>query len=453
MGMGRGLYFLLLPTYFLFFLLLAPAVHAKRDGTRFRGGPQIIVIDYEGVINPVARQYIDENIKQANETDAQALIIELDTPGGLDSSMRSIIKAINGSSVPVVVYVAPNGARAASAGVFITLAAHVAAMAPETNIGAAHPVQIGGKLGKTMEEKVTNDAVAYIKSIAQLRGRNAEWAEKSVRESISSTAGEALKNGVIDLIAQNLDDLLKKLDGMKVTTVSGPRVINTKGARVTVKQMGFRLKALSAISDPNVAYILLLLGFYGIFFEIISPGAVLPGVIGAISLITAFYAFQMLPVNYAGVLLILLAIIMFILDVKVASHGALTAGGIISMVIGSLMLFENGGPLLQLSLAVIVPAVAVTVLFFFLTVRLALQARRRKPVTGVEGMKGEAGVASTAINGQGTVRVHGELWSAWSEEPIEAGERIEVESVEGLKLKVKKAETKTKNPKTKEAGE
>ena len=432
--MHKGLYFSLISTSlsFLLFLLCSPSVHAEQRG------PQIIVIDYDGVINPVAGQFMEDNISRANEISAQALIIELDTPGGLDSSMRSIIKAINASSVPVVVYVAPAGARAASAGVFITLAAHIAAMAPGTNIGAAHPVQIGGKLGGTMEKKVTNDAVAYIKSIAQLRGRNAVWAEKAVRESISSTANEALANGVINLVASNTGDLIKKLDGMKVVTASGPRIINTKNAIVLIKHMGFRLKALSAISDPNVAYILMLLGFYGIFFEIISPGAILPGVIGAISLITAFYAFQMLPVNYAGVLLILLAIIMFIVDIKVASHGALTAGGIISMIIGSLMMFKSGGPLLQLSIAVIIPAVMITVAFFFLTVRLALVARRRKPVTGVEGLKGAIGVANTAINGQGTVRVHGELWSAWSEEPVGAGDGVEVESVEGLKLKVKK---------------
>ncbi len=448
---ARYFYFFLLSPAFLLFLIGMSLAHAEKNR------PRIMVIDYAGVINPVASQYMEDNIRLANRSDAQALVIELDTPGGLDSSMRSIIKSINGSAVPIVVYVAPNGARAASAGVFITLAANVAAMAPQTNIGAAHPVEIGGKLGKTMEEKVTNDAVAYIKSIAQLRGRNEQWAEKSVRESISSTAGEALNAGVINLIANNLGDLIKKLDGMKVVTAAGPRVINTTGAEITINQMGFRLKALSALSDPNVAYILMLLGFYGIFFEIISPGAILPGVIGAISLITAFYAFQMLPVNYAGILLILLAIVLFVLDVKLASHGALTAGGIISMVIGSLMLFRSGGPLMQLSVAVIIPAVSVTVLFFFFTVRLVVQARRRKPVTGVEGLKGEAGLAATAINGQGTARVHGELWSAWSEEPVEAGERIEVVSMEGLKLKVKKAQKKqndqkNKNTESKEAG-
>ncbi len=444
--MFRARYFFLLSAPLLLLLLGVP-----RAGAANRR-PRVIVIEYDGVINPVASQYIEGNIRLANKTAAQALIIELDTPGGLDSSMRSIIKSINASPTPVVVYVAPNGARAASAGVFITLAAHVAAMAPETNIGAAHPVEIGGKLSKTMEKKVTNDAAAYIKSIAQMRGRNARWAEQAVRESISSTASEALENGVINFIAPDLGSLIKKLNGMRVVTAAGPTVINTKGARIIVKPMSFRLKVLSALSDPNVAYILMLLGFYGIFFEIISPGGILPGVIGAISLITAFYAFQMLPVNYAGVLLILLAIVMFVLDVKLTSHGALTVGGIISMVIGSMMLFESGGPLLQLSLAVIVPAVGVTVLFFYFTVRLVVQARLRKPVTGIEGLKGAVGLASTAIDGQGMARVHGELWSAWSDEPIKAGEKVEVVSIDGLKLKVKKSQ-EDKNTEPKEAEE
>ena len=415
-------------------LALLPFAQAK-DKHR-----EVIVITYDGVINPVAAQYIDGNIGYANDRGAQALIIELDTPGGLDKSMRTIIKAIGASAVPIVTYVAPSGARAASAGVFITLASHVAAMAPETNIGAAHPVEIGGHLGKTMQEKVTNDAVAYIRSIAELRGRNQTWAEQAVRQSISSPASEALKEGVINLIAPDLPSLVKKLDGWKTVTAAGPSVIRTRDARIVMRPMGFRLKVLSILSDPNVAYILMLLGFYGIFFEILSPGAILPGVIGAISFIVAFYSFQMLPVNFAGLLLIILAIIMFILDVKLASHGALTLGGIAAMILGSLMLFSKGAPFLSLSLSVIVPAVLITAFFFFFTVRLAVKARRRKPVTGVEGLKGEIGVASTPVGAEGTVRVHGEFWSAWSEEQIGQGEKIEVLQTEGLRLKVRKAQ-------------
>ncbi|MDA8387865.1 MAG: nodulation protein NfeD [Nitrospiraceae bacterium] len=404
---------------------------------------EVIVIVYNGVINPVAAQYIDGNIAYANERGAQALILELDTPGGLDKSMRMIIKAIGRSAVPFVTYVAPSGARAASAGVFITLASHVAAMAPETNIGAAHPVEIGGHLGKTMQEKVTNDAAAYIRSIAELRGRNQAWAEQAVRKSISSTASEALENGVINLIAPDLPALVKKLDGWKTVTAAGPRVIRTRGAEIIMRPMSLRLRVLSLLSDPDVAYILLLLGFYGIFFEILSPGAIVPGVMGAISLIVAFYSFQMLPVNFAGLLLIILAIIMFVLDVKLASHGALTLGGIASMILGSLMLFEKGAPFQTLSLSVIVPAVLITALFFFFTVRLVVKARRRKPVTGVEGLKGAIGVTLTPVHTQGTVRVHGELWSAWSDEQIGQGEKIEVLEMEGLRLKVRKAQKRT----------
>ena len=428
-----------LPCLFVFFLFLFLFLPARRALAHVRRG-EVIVITYDGVINPVAAQYIDGNIEYANERRAQALILELDTPGGLDKSMRTIIKAIGASAVPVVTYVAPSGSRAASAGAFITLASHVAAMAPETNIGAAHPVEIGGHLGKTMQEKVTNDAVAYIKSIAQLRGRNQKWAEQAVRQSISSPASEALKEGVINLIAPGLASLLKKLDGWKTVTAAGPRVIRTSGARVVMRPMGFRLKVLALLSDPNVSYILMLLGFYGIFFEILSPGAILPGVIGAISFILAFYSFSLLPVNFAGLLLIVIAIVMFVLDVKMATHGALTIGGIAAMILGSLMLFSKGAPFLSLSLSVIVPAALITALFFFFTVRLAVKARRRKPVTGVEGLKGEIGVASTAIGAEGTVRVHGEFWSAWSEEPVGQGEKVEVLEAQGLRLKVKRAE-------------
>ncbi|HHN66301.1 MAG TPA: nodulation protein NfeD, partial [Nitrospirae bacterium] len=264
---------------------------------------EVMVIQVQDVINPVTSEFIEKSIKKANDRAMEALVIMLDTPGGLDTSMRSIIKAINSSDIPVVVYVAPPGARAASAGVFITLAAHVAAMAPGTNIGAAHPVGIGGKMDKTMVEKVTNDAVAYIRSIAERRGRNADWAEQAVRKSVSITASEALKLGVIDMVSNNLTDLLKAIDGRKVDTLSGKKTLHTKDAALIREEMGIRLKILAMISNPNVAYILMLLGFYGLFFELTNPGAIFPGVVGGICLILAFYAFQTLPVNYAGLLL------------------------------------------------------------------------------------------------------------------------------------------------------
>jgi len=399
---------------------------------------EVMVIQVQDVINPVTSEFIEKSIKKANDRAMEALVIMLDTPGGLDTSMRSIIKAINSSDIPVVVYVAPPGARAASAGVFITLAAHVAAMAPGTNIGAAHPVGIGGKMDKTMVEKVTNDAVAYIRSIAERRGRNADWAEQAVRKSVSITASEALKLGVIDMVSNNLTDLLKAIDGRKVNTLSGKKTLHTKDAALVREEMGIRLKILAMISNPNVAYILMLLGFYGLFFELTNPGAIFPGVVGGICLILAFYAFQTLPVNYAGLLLIILAIIMFVLEVKITSHGVLTIGGLISMIIGSLMLFESPGPFLKLSIYLILPAALLTALFFSVTVGLALKAWKRKPVTGVEGLVGIEGLAHTDIYKDGMALVRGEYWQAYSDEPIKKGERIRVESVSGLRIKVKR---------------
>lgn len=400
---------------------------------------EVIVITVEGVINPVSAEYITKSIRKAVKNNAEALIIELDTPGGLDTSMRNIVKEIIASEVPVIVYVAPSGARAASAGAFITLAAHIAAMAPGTNIGAAHPVALGEGMDKTMAEKVTNDAAAYIKSIAEKRGRNVRWAEDAVRKSISATETEALKNHVIDLIARDVNSLLNEIDGRKVQTVLGERIMRTRDVSVNREEMSLRLKILRLISDPNVAYILMLLGFYGLFFELTNPGAIFPGVIGGICLILAFYAFQTLPVNYAGLLLILLAIILFILEVKVVSHGVLTIGGIISMVIGSLMLFESPGPFIKLSIYLILPAAVATALFFTLTISLALKAYRRKPVTGTEGLLGEEGIARTDITSDGgTALVHGEIWQAFSDERIEKGEKIIVDEVKGLRIKVRK---------------
>ncbi|HWR59024.1 MAG TPA: nodulation protein NfeD [Thermodesulfovibrionales bacterium] len=399
-----------------------------------------MVIAVDGVINPVSSEFIGKGIKKAGRKRVEALVIELDTPGGLDTSMRSIVKEMVGSEVPVVVYVAPGGARAASAGLFITLAAHVAAMAPGTNIGAAHPVSIGEKMDKTIAEKATNDAAAYIRSLAESKGRNAQWAEKAVRQSVSITETEALKNNVIDLVSKDLNTLLSDLDGRKVQTAFGTKELKTKGANVVREQAGLRHKILNFISDPNVAYLLMLLGFYGLFFELTSPGAIFPGVLGGICLILAFYAFQTLPVNYAGLLLIILAVILFILDVKIVSHGVLTIGGVIAMVIGSLMLFETPGPFVRLSLYLILPAVLCTTLFFTVIVGLALKARRRKPVTGKEELIGMEGVAKTDISKQGgTVYVHGELWSAYSDETIPRDNQVIVESISGLSVKVKRS--------------
>ncbi len=401
-------------------------------------GADIIVIKAPGVVNPVMSEFIASGIDEAVAEKSEVLVIELDTPGGLDASMRDIVKKIISSEVPVVVFVSPSGARAASAGVFITLSAHVSAMSPGTNIGAAHPVGLGGKMDETMAEKAENDAAAYIKSIAEKRGRNSEWAEKAVRESVSITETEALKLNVIDVVAHDLGSLLKAIDGRTVEMSTGEAVLKTKGIKVRHKEMGLRFRILGLISDPNIAYILLLLGFYGIFFELTNPGALFPGVFGAISLIIAFYSLQTLPVNYAGLLLIILAIILFILEIKVVSYGVLTIGGIISMIIGSLMLFESSQPFLRLSLWVMLPAVIFTALFFTLIVALAVRAYRRKPVTGMEGLVNLEGEAKTDVHEQGgQVFVHGEIWGAWSDEPIKTGEKIVVEKVEALKLKVR----------------
>ncbi len=401
---------------------------------------EVMLIVLNGVINPVASEYIQKSIKKASEKKAELLIIQLDTPGGLDTSMRSIVKEINNSDIPIVVYVSPSGARAASAGVFITLSAHIAAMAPGTNIGAAHPVAIGEKMDKKVAEKAVNDAVAYIKSIAEQRGRNVKWAEDAVRKSASITESEALKNKVIDLVADNIQDLLAKINGRKVRIANEERVINTVNVDIVKEEMGIRHRILNFISDPNVAYLLLLIGFYGIFFELTNPGSIFPGVLGGICLVLAFYSFQTLPVNYAGLLLILIGIILFILEVKVVSYGMLTIGGIISMVLGSLMLYDSSFPFMRLSYSIVIPVAIITAIFFVITFRLAYKAYKRKPVTGQEGLIGVIGIAKSDISREGgMVFVRGEYWTAYSDDFITKDDKIMVEEVKGLKLKVRKA--------------
>ncbi|UCD35297.1 MAG: nodulation protein NfeD [Nitrospiraceae bacterium] len=398
----------------------------------------VTVITVDGVVNPVMAEFIAKKIDEAASENADALVIELDTPGGLDTSMRSIVKKIIASEVPVVVYVSPSGARAASAGVFITLSAHIAAMAPGTNIGAAHPVAVGGGMDETTAEKAVNDAAAYIKSLAEKRKRNAEWAESAVRESVSITEQEAIKLNVIDVVAPDIQTLLETIDQREVEMAVGKRVLQTKGAALVRKEITMRHKILDLISNPNVAYLLMLIGFYGIFFELTNPGAIFPGVLGALCLILALYSFQTLPVNYAGLLLIILAIVLFILEVKVMSYGMLTVGGLVSMTIGSIMLFDSPLPFFRLSLKVILPAVILTTLFFSLTIYLAVKAYRRQPVTGSEGLIGLEGRAKTDILKEGQVFIHGEIWQAWSDEPVKAGETVVVEKVENLHLKVRR---------------
>ncbi len=396
------------------------------------------VVSVSDAITPPIGEYILKSIRQAAESGAQAIVIQLDTPGGLDLSMRDIIKECLNAPVPVVVYVSPSGARAASAGVLITISAHVAAMAPGTNIGAAHPVAMGiGKADETMMEKVENDAVAYGRGIADQRGRNADWIEEAIRKSVSVTAEEALKLKVIDLVAEDLDRLLEKIDGREVKLASGPRVLKTKGAEINRREMGFREMVLITISNPNIAFILFLLGLAGLYFEFSSPGVILPGIIGGISLILAFFAFQTLPVNYAGILLILFAVILFIAEIKVVSHGVLTIGGVVSLVLGSIMLFESPDPALRVSWSVLVPAVSIVSLFFVAVISIAVRAQMRKVMTSREGLIGARGEALSDVHERGKVLIGGEYWNAFSREPIAKGKKVEVVAVDGLNVEVR----------------
>ncbi len=400
-------------------------------------GPES-TIKVEGVISPLTVRLVETAIAKAQADKAQALVIQLDTPGGLERSMRTICQRLLNAEIPVIVYVGPTGARAASAGVVITMAAHVAAMAPATNIGAAHPVALGGGVDKESMRKIENDAAAFARTIATERGRNADWAEKAVRQSVSVTEREAERLKVIDVVADSIPDLLAKIDGRTVKTVKGPVTLATKGAVVTSIAIGFRDRFLNVITDPNVAYILMMLGMLGLFFELSNPGAVLPGVIGGISLILAFFAFQSLPINFAGLLLILFAIVLFIAEIKVVSHGVLAIGGMVSMALGSLMLFDAPDAGFRVSWAVIIPTVALTGGLFLFALALGVRAFARRPLLGVSGLIGEVGVARGALAPAGQVAVHGELWNAVADAPVEDGAPVRIVDVNGLTLKVVK---------------
>ena len=397
---------------------------------------QVNVIRVEAVISPSSADYIVSAIKQAEKDKAAALVIELDTPGGLDTSMRVVIKEMLASERPIVVYVAPSGARAASAGAFITMAANIAAMAPGTNIGAASPVAMGGEMGKTMEKKVTNDAAAYMRTIAEKRGRPIELAEEWVRKATSKTETEALKARLIDVVSPKLDDLLQTIDGRVVTTAAGKVKLETKNALIHREDMNLREKILRIITDPTIAYLLLILGLAGLYFEFSTPGAVLPGILGAISLILALYAFQQLPINYAGVLLILLAIVMFIAEIKVVSHGVLTLGGIAAMILGSMMLIDTSVPYLRISIGAILTTAGATAAFFLFVVGAGVRALHSKTSTGREGLVGQVGVVRTSLTPRGQVFLRGELWNAECEQAIEPGESVRVTAVDGLTLRV-----------------
>jgi len=406
-----------------------------------RAAEPVEMIDLDGAITPVTARLLTAAIERAQAERAQALIVQLNTPGGLERSMRSMAQAILNAKIPVIVYVAPTGARAASAGVFITMAAHVAAMAPATNIGAAHPVTIGGgDTGKEMGKKIENDAAAFARSLAAERGRNVEWAEKAVRASVSVTEREAVKLKVVDLVADSVPDLLAKVDGRTVKTARGPVTLATRDAPVKLIEVRFRDRFLALITDPNIAYILMMIGMLGIFFELQNPGVVLPGVIGGISLILAFFAFQSLPINWAGVMLILFGVALLIAEIKIISHGVLTAGGVVAMVLGSFMLYDAPEVGFRVSWTVILPTVGATAALVVWAVSAGMRAMMRSPVTGAAGMIGRVVVARSALGPEGQVQVDGEIWRAVSEGgAIPAGEKVRVMAVDGLTLKVSRA--------------
>ena len=396
---------------------------------------EIYIIKVADAISPGTADFIKSSINKARIENAACLIIELDTPGGLAESMRDIVISILASEVPVIVYVSPSGARAASAGVMVTMAADVAAMSPGTNIGAAHPVGLGGMPinDEKISDKMINDMVAQAKSVAEKRGRNADWVEKAIRESVSVTETEALKEKIIDLIAENVDDLIKKLDKREIP---GKGVLETqKAAKKYIKET-LRTKILKTISDPNIAFILLMIGMAGIYFELSHPGVIFPGVIGGIAIVLAFFALQTLPVNYAGILLIVLAIIFFIMEMKITSYGLLSVAGVVCLLLGSLMLFDSDSPGMRVSWTVLIPTFVLVSGFFVTVAGLVFRAQTSKPMTGPKGLVGETGVVKRTIAPSGKVLVHGELWNAIAKTEIQEGVKVRVVRVENLEIEV-----------------
>jgi len=402
-------------------------------------GQKVISITVNDGINPSTAEYIEQGIETAQKDQAQCLIINLNTPGGLLTSTRNIVSGIMQSQVPVVVYVSPTGAHAGSAGTFITLAANIAAMAPGTNIGAAHPVDMQGKSDAVMNEKVINDASAFIRTIAEKRGRNVKWADDAVRTSVSLTEAEALEKNVIDIVADNENDLLTKLDGKEVQVNGVPKILQTKNATVEPLEMGFFQKVLSRLSDPNISYIIMMLGFYGLIFELFSPGAIFPGIIGVICLILAFYSMSTMPVNYAGLGLIIFGIILYLLEIKIVSHGLLAIGGTVSVLLGSMILFRTS-PVenyVSLSWSVIISVTAFSALFFLFLVTMGLRAQRSKPASGVSTMIGQTALTLGELDPAGQVSVSGEIWKAVSlSGKIPENEKVTVKEIKELTLYV-----------------
>jgi len=454
----------LFAVFFVLAVLLAGA--GLRAG---EAGGAVFLLEIDGAIGPATSDYLHRGMQQAADELATAVVIRMDTPGGLDTAMREIIKDILASSVPVVVYVAPGGSRAASAGTYILYASHVAAMSPATNLGAATPVSIGGigDIGRSkpdsesgeeetggegekghgeaksaMEHKVINDAVAYIRGLAKMRSRNADWAERAVREAASLSSEDALEQGVIDLIAPDLDELLARIDGRTVTAAGVERVLQTAGAQVVPVEPDWRSRLLAVITDPNVAYILLLIGMYGLFFEFANPGFVLPGVAGAICLMLALFAFQVLPVNYAGLGLILLGIAFMIAEVFMPSFGALGIGGVVAFIAGSVILMDTDSVGYKLSIPMIVSLAVASAAFFMVVLRMAVSIHRHAVVSGAEQMIGSRGEAMEDFTVEGRVRSHGEIWNARTSVPVRQGQPVRITALEGLTLKIKPEEGK-----------
>ncbi len=443
-------------------LLLASAHIAGQDSER----AEAVMIDVKGPIGPAISDFIGRNIEKAAAQGSKAVILRMDTPGGLDTAMRDIIKAILSSSIPVVTYVSPSGARAASAGTYILYASHVAVMAPATNLGAATPIPIGPgaipggdkekkrddendeKSDKSkengssatpqgaMQRKIVNDAVAYIRSLADLRGRNADWAEKAVRSGESLTAEAALEENVIDFMADDVDALLTKLDGRKVKMQSGELVIETENWEVATVEPDWRTKFLAVITNPNVAYLLMLLGVYGLLFELYNPGALIPGLVGAISLLLALYAFQVLPVNYAGAALILLGIALMVTELVTPTFGAVGVAGVVAFIVGSIILFDTDVEGFQVSMPLVVTVGAAAGVIFSATILIALRQRRRPVVSGREEMIGAEAQALESFEESGRVMAHGEIWSARTASPVQSGQKLRIKNIHGLTLEV-----------------
>src|SRR5450631_593672 len=401
----------------------------------------VVSININGSINPASAEYIHQSIEKAESQKAECLLIHLNTPGGLLNSTRDIVSDFFKSTVPIVVYVSQQGAHAGSAGVFITMAANVAVMAPGTNIGAAHPVTMQGTTDTIMNTKGTNDAAAFIRTIAEKRHRNVKWAEEAVRYSVAITEEEAIQDSVIDYIANDDRELLVQLDGKKIEVNGGTKILQTKNAGIQSSEMGFFQKILNAISDPNISYILMMLGFFGLIFELFNPGAIFPGIAGVIFLVLAFYSMSSMPVNYAGLSLIIFGVLLFLLEIKIVSHGLLTIGGIISLLLGSMFLFRRSPTenIVAVSWGVIISTTIVTSLFFLFIVGMGLKAQWLKPATGAHAMIGSKGEAINLFDPDGMIKINGEMWNAISlSGKISAGENVIVKEIKDLTLYVER---------------